>query len=90
MIDIMVFGRANIPPLVGQFWYPMLFDYMQENPDTFVPGLPWSLQHSKRFYISSDIQDPFLLDQHRCNTEQIGGIDPRSFSWENTKAYYGM
>ncbi|KAF5987455.1 hypothetical protein FCOIX_955 [Fusarium coicis] len=66
----MVFRRANMPPLVGQFWYPMLFGYMQENPDTFVPGLPWSLQHSKRFYISSDSQDPFLLAQHRCNTEQ--------------------
>ncbi|KAF5571216.1 hypothetical protein FPHYL_528 [Fusarium phyllophilum] len=88
IVNIMVFSRANLPPLVGKFWYSMLFDYMQENPDTFVPGLPWSLQHSKRFYISHDIQDPFLLGQHRCITEQLGGVDPRTFSWENTKAYY--
>ncbi|PNP77940.1 hypothetical protein FNYG_08666 [Fusarium nygamai] len=89
MINIMVFSRANMPPLDGKFWYPMLFDYMQENPDTFVPGLPWSLQHSKRFYISHDIQDPFLLGQHRRETEQLGGVDPRTSSWENTKVYYG-
>ncbi|KAF5980646.1 hypothetical protein FBULB1_5114 [Fusarium bulbicola] len=89
MINIMVFSRANMPPLVGKFWYPMLFDYMRENPDTFVPGLPWSLQHSKRFYISSDIQDPFRLGRHRRITEQLGGVDPRTSSWENTKIYYG-
>lgn len=89
MINIMVFSRANMPPLAGKFWYPMLSDYMRENPDTFVPGLPWSLQHSKRFCISRDIQDPFLLGQHRRDTEQLGGVDPRTSSWENTKAYYG-
>ncbi|KAI1010723.1 hypothetical protein LB503_005047 [Fusarium chuoi] len=89
MINIMVFSRANMPPLAGKFWYPMLFDYMRENPDTFVPGLPWSLQHSKGFCISRDIQDPFLLGQHRRDTEQLGGVDPRTSSWENTKAYYG-
>ncbi|KAF5632105.1 hypothetical protein F25303_9508 [Fusarium sp. NRRL 25303] len=88
-INIMAFSRANMPPLAGKFWYPMLFDYMRENPDTFVPGLPWSLQHSKRFYISRGIQDPFLLGQHRRDTEKLGGVDTRTFSWENTKAYYG-
>ncbi|KAF5536557.1 hypothetical protein FMEXI_10292 [Fusarium mexicanum] len=89
MINIMVFSRANMPPLVGKFWYPMLFDYMRENPDTFVPGLPWSLQHSKRFYISSDIHDPFRLGRHRRITKQLGGVDPRTSSWENAKIYYG-
>ncbi|CVK87508.1 uncharacterized protein FPRN_05606 [Fusarium proliferatum] len=59
-----------MPPLAGKFWYPMLFDYMQANPDT-------------------DIQDPFLLGQHRRDTEQLGGVDPCTSSWENTEAYYG-
>ncbi|KAF5632805.1 hypothetical protein F52700_6343 [Fusarium sp. NRRL 52700] len=88
-MNIMVSSRANMPPLVGKFWYPMLFDYMRENPDTFIPGLRWSLQHSKSFHISSDIHDPFSLGQHRRETEKLGGVDPRTSSWENAKVYYG-
>ncbi|KAF4956288.1 hypothetical protein FGADI_3865 [Fusarium gaditjirri] len=88
-INIMVFRRANMPPLAGKFWYPVLFNFLRDNPDTLVPGLPWSLQHSKRFYISCDVEDPFVLNQHRRDTERLGGVDPRTSSWENAKVYYG-
>ncbi|KAH7250232.1 uncharacterized protein BKA55DRAFT_569066 [Fusarium redolens] len=89
MIHLLVFNRANMPPLMGKFWYPLLFDYMRDYPTTLVPGLPWTLQHSKRFYISWDVQDPFLLSQHDRAIQQLGGVDPRTSLWANTKVYYG-
>ncbi|KAM0228110.1 hypothetical protein ACHAP5_012031 [Fusarium lateritium] len=82
----LVFKRKNRPPLDGKYWYPLMYSYMQDHPDTEVPGLPWTKEFSQRYHKDKSLQNKlrFQTENNRLRT-----VDPKTRTWQDAVAHYG-
>ncbi|KAF4989645.1 hypothetical protein FDECE_14637 [Fusarium decemcellulare] len=86
-VDLLVFQRANLPPLANSHWFGLMLHHMECHPTTMVPGLPWSVEFCQELR-----EDQARVDQLALNLSESGSADgrecdPDTKSWEAAKAY---
>ncbi|KAM0486735.1 hypothetical protein ACHAP7_002538 [Fusarium lateritium] len=82
----LVFKRMNRPPLDGKYWYPLMYSYMQDHPDTEVPGLPWTKEFSQRYHKNKSLQEKLRFQtENNC----LRTVDPKTRTWQDAVAHYG-
>ncbi|KAF5009303.1 hypothetical protein FDECE_4473 [Fusarium decemcellulare] len=82
-VQVLVKNRANLPPLAGRSWYPVMYAYMRKNPFAPVEGLPWTVSFSKR--VRSGERRDAVVDIMGSPPR-----DPRTGSWVAAKRTYGV
>ncbi|KAF4964132.1 hypothetical protein FSARC_7914 [Fusarium sarcochroum] len=86
-VRLIVIQRANLPPLEGKFWYPLMWKYMEKYPATDVKGLPWSLEFSKTCHQGTWEQEQLALSMTWAD-EDLRPVDPETKSWEAAKKHF--
>ncbi|KAJ3542998.1 hypothetical protein NM208_g3798 [Fusarium decemcellulare] len=85
-VQVLVQNRANLPPLAGRSWYPVMYAYILESPlaaaAIAVEGLPWTVSFSKR--VRSGERRDVVMDIMGSPPR-----DPRTGSWVAAKRTYG-
>ncbi|KAJ3531565.1 hypothetical protein NM208_g8824 [Fusarium decemcellulare] len=86
-VDLLVFQRANLPPLANSHWFGLMLHHMERHPTTKVQGLPWSVEFCQELR-----EDQARVDQLALNLSESGSADgrecdPDTKSWEAAKAY---
>ncbi|KAF4460173.1 hypothetical protein FALBO_13058 [Fusarium albosuccineum] len=87
-VDLLVFKRANLPPLSGRDWYTLILQYMGRNPTAKVKGLPWSVEFCQELRTNLGRLDRLAQNLSEDGSADSRESDPNTKSWEAAKTYF--